>query len=272
MDCTLMSHRLRSFTAAVALLSRCGRDLVLSSSASALTLSTVSPSNTAFLKVTFTRGFFHEFGPAHAKPRAGGGGEEGGEAPTFVCRCSLRACHSILRTARSGVHSLRLHSEGGGGGGTDSGTDDDAGAGEAGPRVGERRELTFEYNCLEKIQVVHRLAVSDLSAATYVPIDFGAGSGLACRVGDLASLTSHFGERGDVCMSFDAEAVTVSSVAKSAADDAAGVSTKASLAVGEFESYEFRTDRGDESGDEEDGPPGDVNEKAELVFSLRELK
>ena len=202
MDVTISKERLKTLTACVTLLSRCGKDLCIVATHDGLTLSTMSAANTSFMKVKFTDSFFLScstgaqvnrnqrsvpasqflFTSSQASPPPNIDAEN--PATAFMCKCSLKSVHSILRRQRQNCVSLRIYNEyvGGGKKGSSSNnehtenessseTDEDEtnsaafrprrGRDSSTPKIGERMCLTFEYTFQEKIRVHHKLIVTD---------------------------------------------------------------------------------------------------------------
>jgi len=278
LDCMIAKSRLRALTAAVTLLARCGKDILLTSTADGLTLSSISPASTSFMRIRFTSSFFLHCNPQLTATKS----HKNPDPVAFLCKCSVKSFHAILKRQRDTVLNLRLYSEGSEVSADDSSDTDDGS--ESNP-IGSRMCLVFEYNCMEKITVVHKLGVQDLAEQTIVPVDFTDGSSMTLRCGDLLNLINHFSEKTEVAMTFDEENVALESVGKDIGEDVSFVQSKATLDVADFVTYDFKTDRvlaasvdSDEDGDGHgDGLnphayPSDVNAQTALVFSLKELK
>jgi len=144
MDCIIPSHSVRPFCAAIACLSRIGKDLYVEfDPVEGLTVRTLNEAKSAFCSFTWEPSFFERCSapPLCRKRQVQEQDDEDDDDGCFSCRLPLRSMAAVVRPRRN-VMSLRVYSE----------ISDE-----------QSHYLTFEFQIQRTgmLTVVHRMSVAE---------------------------------------------------------------------------------------------------------------
>lgn len=277
MDCIIPSHGVRPFCAAIACLSRIGKDLYVDFDVlEGLTLRALNDAKSAFGSFHFDPAFFERCTTSsttsartfsnkkkrrHATPDSD---STPGTQSQFVCRIPLRAMAAIVRPRRN-VLQLRLYHQ-----------EEEDGV----------VALSFEFYMPQQWRVVHRVAVASDAGTVSAVAPKEDCSEVVCTPKVLLRMLDPVQKQRtpEVALIFNDKykVVTATSfhhveVAAQAHDNVllqassrsnALLKTETSIECDELEEFHFVSDR---EGEKEDIPEI-VNEEVVLVFGAKELK
>jgi cell cycle checkpoint control protein RAD9A len=255
MDCTIPSHNVRAFCAALVCLSKIGKELYVEFDALdlGLKLSTLNDAKSAYCTMTFRPSFFERCtAPPLRKKRQK---DDDDDDDVYKCRLPVRALSVLTNKARSSksnsLQSLRIRNEA------------------TTHHMYLGFEFVYELPDKQTLRLLHRLGVIDTNNVQAVS-DAKDASVLTAVPDFWLQLVEPLSKTAvEVAIIVSPDIVSVASFYhNSTAGSTNLVKTQASVGTDELHEMEFVTDR----KVDEDCMPRNVNESVTLVCTLRECK
>jgi hypothetical protein len=246
---------LKEFSAALSLLGKIGKELIIDSEKDVLTLRSLNDAKCAFIAIELDRNFFGRF-------------DHSSSLNNFCCKVPIKPLEKIFKNLKA-ISTLTLTVQ---------------------TTNGNRHELIFEMACTGGMTRKHRFGYSDCDLMTAV-FDEEVASHLRCAPKVFVSLLDHFYHSAELSIeaspsgfrvkSYHQQDESGSAAASSSSSGVAGgqvtkkyMSTGLTVNVAEFEEYEFASpdSYAPTGGRHADGAEGGEEEDfEELVVCSKEL-